>query len=277
MPRRPKFRFLVYKLFSFIRRDLLINLSYKFEFFLNCLTIFIFIGIAYFVAKLIDKSSSSYLVEYGGKYFPFVFIGILFYGFLSQALSSFSRNIRREQMIGTLEAMFVTPTKVSTIILSSSLWNFVFNLVTFLIYSLFAVLLFRVNFAGTIFLTLIVILPLTIVSFGCIGIIASAFIIVFKKGDPINWAINLFSAFFGGVYFPITLLPSKLRLISHIFPMTYCLRASRLALLKGYGLELLLPDIVALLGFCIILIPLSLMIFKFAVKKAKIDGTLTHY
>ncbi len=274
---RQKFKYFIYKLFSFIRRDFLINLSYTFQFFLSWIGIIISIAIVYFVSKLFDKSGSHNLVEYGGKYFPFVFIGLIFYGYLIIALSSFSRNIRTEQMMGTLEAMFVTPTSVSTIILFTSLWNFIFNSISILIYLFFGIFLFKLSFTGANIFGVIVVLSLTIVSFSSIGIISSAFIIVFKKGDPINWAMNLFSAFFGGVYFPVSILPIELQYISHILPITYSLRALRGALLKGYSFKLLLPDIVILLSFCLILIPFSLIVFRYAVKKAKLDGTLAHY
>ena len=38
-----------------------------------------------------------------------------------------------------------------------------------------------------------------------------------------------------------------------------------------------MPNIVALLLFSIIMLPLSIFIFGYAVKRAKIDGTLTQY
>jgi len=122
-----------------------------------------------------------------------------------------------------------------------------------------------------------IILILTIISFSSIGIISTSFVMVFKRGDPISWLITTFSGFFGGVFFPVTILPKALRAISYLFPITYSLRSLRLAILQGYSLKLLLPDIIMLVFFCIILLPLSIWVFKYAVKKAKSDGSLTHY
>jgi len=36
-------------------------------------------------------------------------------------------------------------------------------------------------------------------------------------------------------------------------------------------------DILALGIFCLLLLPLSLIVFSFAVRLARIDGSLTHY
>lgn len=238
---------------------------------------FISVVTFYFIAKLFGKGATPYLKDYGGEYFPFVLIGIAFYRYLSIALGSFSANLRREQMMGTLEAMLVTPTKISTIIISMSVLDFIFTSITVILYLLFGVFFFGVNLVGASFFSASIILFLTIISFSSVGIISASFIIIFKRGDPITWLIGAFSALFGGVYFPITVLPKGLQVVSCLLPITYSLRALRHALLQGYPFELLASDIIALVIFSIFLLPLSVLIFKYAIKKAKIDGSLVHY
>ena len=51
----------------------------------------------------------------------------------------------------------------------------------------------------------------------------------------------------------------------------------RLALLQGAGLTELWNDILALVIFSVLLLPLSLLVFGYAVRLARIDGSLTHY
>ena len=258
------------KAVAFIKRDLLIEFSYRFQLLLNCLSIFFLIAIFFYISQLFGKAFILYLKDYKGEYFPFVMIGIAFHGYLTMTLRSFSTNIRKEQMMGTLEAMLVTPTKLSTIIFSMSFWKFVFSSIFIFLYLLLGVYVFRLNLTGANFFSAIIILILTIILFSSMGIISVSFIMVFKRGDPITWLINLFSALFGGVYFPITLLPENLRFISYFLPITYALRALRHALLRGDTFRMLLPDITVLLFFSILLLPLSILIFKYAVRKAKI-------
>jgi len=100
---------------------------------------------------------------------------------------------------------------------------------------------------------------------------------VFKRGDPVVWIISLVSGIFGGVYFPVSVLPEKLRFISHLLPITYSLEALRNAMIKGYGLRELLPAIAVLAMFCLVLLPSSILIFWFAVKKTKASGSLAYY
>jgi hypothetical protein len=51
----------------------------------------------------------------------------------------------------------------------------------------------------------------------------------------------------------------------------------RLALIKGASFYNLLPSIFSLLLFTAILMPVSIYSFKYAIRLAKRDGSLTHY
>jgi ABC-2 type transport system permease protein len=262
---------------AFIKKDILIEFSYKLQFILSWLGIFLSLLVFYYISKLFPSGKSPYLAEYGGEYFPFVFIGIMFSGYLALALGSFSANIRNEQLTGTLEAMFLTPVKPSVIISSISLWKFIFNSIGIIVYLLFGVCVFGINLGKANLMGALLILLLTIISLSGIGVISASFTIVFKRGDPVCWILNLLSAFFSGVYFPLGLLPDNLRRISDFIPVTYSLRGLRNALLRGEGFTALLPDIIAMSIFCIILFPLGLLVFNYAVKRSKAAGSLSHY
>ena len=123
----------------------------------------------------------------------------------------------------------------------------------------------------------LLILVLTIITFSSLGIIAASFIMVLKRGDPVTWLFSTLSSLLGGVYYPISVLPPWLQRLSYLLPITYSLRAMRLALLQGYPFTALVPDIAVLVIFSLILLPLSLLTFRYAVHRAKVDGSLTHY
>jgi ABC-type transport system involved in cytochrome c biogenesis permease component len=177
---------------AFLKKDFLMEVSYKFSFVLQFASIFFSVVMFYFVAKLLGDAPSvqSSLSEYGGNYFSFVLIGIAFSNFLSVGLGSFATNIRSEQMIGTLEAMLVTPTRLSNIVLSSSQWSFAFTSLRVGVYLLIGGLFFGVSFAGAAILPALLALILTIVAFSSLGIISASFIMVYKRGDPIAFALS---------------------------------------------------------------------------------------
>jgi ABC-2 type transport system permease protein len=262
---------------AFLRRDLELMLSYRLAFFFQISGIFFSVLMFFFIARVFGTAATPYLTSYGGDYFSFVLVGIAFSGYLGVAMGSFSGSIRQGQMMGTLEAMLITPTRLSTVLVSSSLWSFAFTSLRVVVYLVVGVVFFGVDLSRANWLAALVIQILTILTFSSLGMISASFIMAFKQGNPLDMLLGTASSLLGGVYYPITVLPVWLRPFSYLLPITYSLRAMRLAVLQGYSLSALSLDILALALFTAVLLPLSLVAFRLAVRKAKKDGSLTQY
>lgn len=262
---------------AFLRRDWLNEISYRFSFVLQFFGVFFSVAVYHFVAELFGDAAAAFLAPYGGDYFSFVLIGIAFSGYFGVGLSGFSSSLRQAQTTGTLEAMLTTPTRVSTIIINSSLWDYAFTTLRVLIFLFVGAVFLDVDLSGGNYPAAFLILILTIIAFSGLGILAASFIMVLKRGDPVTWVLNALATLLGGVYYPITVLPDWLQILSRLIPVTYALRAMRLALLQGASFAALLPDILALALFGALFLPLSLVAFRYAVQRARIDGSLTHY
>ena len=262
---------------AFIKRDFLTEISYKSAFLMNLIGIFFSVLTFFFIAKLFGKAAAPHLQEYGGDYFPFVLIGIAFSTFLGVGLGTSANALRQEQMLGTLEAMLITPTRSSSIVVYLSLWNFIYSSFNILVYLLIGRFVFGIAFHISHPLLVLGILFLSILSFSSLGIISSCFVMVFKRGNPVNWIVSSSFDLLGGVYYPITILPGPLQVISQALPITYALKALRGVLLAGYSFSQVRTDILALLGFAVVLFPLALVLFEFALKRAKKDGSLCQY
>ena len=265
------------KSLAFLWRDFINETSYKFAFFLQLVGILVSMITYFFLSKLLGDIGVSYLKPYGGNYFSFILIGVAFFSYLRISIDGISKSIREGQMLGTLEALLVTQTGIPTIIISSSLYSFIFASFKVAVYLLLGVFVFGVNMGNANFAGALLILLLTIISFSSFGILSASFVMVLKRGDPISSIFTSVSGILGGLYYPVSVLPGWLQKLSYLLPVTYSLEGMRLALLQGYSLRELMPNIVALLLFSIIMLPLSIFIFGYAVKRAKIDGTLTQY
>ncbi|MFH1783724.1 MAG: ABC transporter permease [bacterium] len=265
------------KIFAFMKKEFLTETSYKFAFLLHIFGIFAWILTFYFIDRLFGSKITPYLKPYGVSYFSYVLIGIAFFTYVGEGVGSITTRIRSEQLMGTLEPLLATPTKLSTIVSSMAIWSFLWASISVLIYLILGVVLFGIDLTRTNLLSAFVILLLTVTSFSGLGLLAGSFIMVLKRGQPVTWVVNTLFELFGGVYFPIAVLPDWLRPLSHLLPVTYSIRAMQLAVYKGYSLRLLTLDIIALVIFSIILLPLGLLSFKWAVKQAKTNGSLSHY
>ncbi len=265
------------KAVAFLKKDFLIEVSYKLAFLLNIFGILVSILTFYFIDKLFGHKMVPYLEPYGGNYFAYVLVSIAFFTYVGTGLGSLSGRIRQEQMMGTLEAVLVSPTKISTLIVAMSLWNFIIASIDVIIYLLLGAFLFKVDLSHTNLLSAFLILLLTVISFNALGVISASFIMVFKRGNPVPWIMNTAAGLLGGVYFPITVLPVWLRTFSYLLPITYSIRAMQLAVYRGYSLSQLTFEITVLFVFSLFLAPFSILSFRYAIKKAKRDGTLIQY
>jgi ABC-2 type transport system permease protein len=264
------------RLAAFLRRDFRESLSYKFTFVYSFVGIFFSTATFFFVAKLVPPGVPS-LGPFGGDYFSFAVVGVAFSSLLGIFQEGLPAVIRGAQVSGTLEALLVTPTPVPAVLVGSSLYSLVFQSFRTVLHLTLAMMVFgmklgHVNWAGV--LTVFI---LTAVCFLSVGILSASFILVYKMGNPLSWFLGGVSGLLGGMVFPVALLPSWIRWASSLLPVTYSLDGMRKSLLASTGFSTVLPDIAALAVFNAVLFPLSLLAFRAAIRKAKRDGTLTHY
>jgi ABC-type multidrug transport system ATPase subunit/ABC-type multidrug transport system permease subunit len=264
-------------LFAFLKRDWLTEISYPFSFILQIFGIFFSVAVFYFISRLVGPAAAPYIGRYGGDYFSFVVIGIAFASYFGVGLSSFANNLRQAQTTGVLEAMLAAPSRLSWIILASSQWDYLLTTLRVIIYLLAAALLMPAGLPRSNYPAALLVLLLTLVSFSSLGILAASFIMVLKRGDPIAWLFNAASALLGGVYYPLEVLPGGLRTLGRLLPITYALDAMRLALLQGAPASTFTADILILAGYSALLLPLSLFAFRYAVRRARVEGSLSHY
>lgn len=266
---------MIRRLWAMFLRDVLTELSYPLAFLLQFIGLFFTVFIFYFLSELVGDSLAGQIATGDGRYFPFVLVGIAFSGYFGIGLSRFSNALRTAQVTGTLEALLMTPTRLSTIIVGSAMYDYLFATLRVGVFLAIGVAL-GVRFAGANWAAVLVALVLALVSFASIGIMAAGFTIVFKRGNPIIWLVSNLISLLGGVYYPVSTLPAWLQPLARLLPITYALDVTRSALLDGAGWGDLAPDLLALAAFCL-LYPVSLVIFRAAVRKARADGSLTHY
>lgn len=268
---------MIRKILALIKKDFLNETSYKLAFVFNVFSVAVSLLFYFFIDRLFGYKMTPQLEEFGVTYFPYVLLNMAFFSYIGVGIGSFSSRIQYEQSQGTLEALLLTPTKIYTIILSMELWNLIFASFDVIIYILVGIFLFKISFASINFPSLIAVLILTIASFSSLGILSASFIIVFKRGNPVGWIISNLEGLLGGVYFPITVMPVFLQFAAKFLPITYAIRAMQLAVYRGFSLNELKYECLSLMLFSIILLPLSLSSFKFALKKARLKGNLAQY
>jgi len=265
------------KVWAFFIRDFLEEMSYPLTFTMRWGGILFKLVTFFFLGKLVGDAVLPQLAPYGNGYFPFVMLGLALAGFQGVALTAISSSVLYGMYTGTLEAMLVTRTSLSTIIFASSLFQFSSALLEILLYLGFSFFCFGVSLGQANLPATAVLLVLALLSHLPIGILSAGFILIFKRGDPVTAILGHVSALLGGVYFPLQVLPQWVQTVAQLLPFTHALEGLRQAVLNGKGLGELGGQVAILSAFAAILLPLSLAFFAWTVRQAKRLGTLSQF
>ncbi len=264
------------KILAFFRRDVAIARSYRMAFALEILEAFFGVATFYYLSRFVSNEQLSLALPPGRDYFAFALVGFAFFDYLTVSLSAFDSTIMEAQQNGTLEAMLVTETPLTMILVASAAYPFVLLALRTVIYLAWGALLFHFPIREANWLGAATILVTSILAFAGLGIISTSYLLLFKRGNPARWLIVGASSLLGGIMYPVSVLPVPLQWIARIIPVTYSLEGMRQALLGGASLVQLWPSVRALILFAAILLPLAGTIFAWALRQTKITGTLTH-
>ena len=262
---------------AFLQRDWRIERSYRLAFLLQLGQMLFSAGVFYFLGELVNGLDLRGLRAYGGDYFAFVLIGLAMRGYFSTALNGFSQSIRTEQTTGTLEAMLTTPARLESLIFGAAGWAYLMTTVQLGLYLGLGAALGRLHLAQANLGAAALTLALSLVTYSSLGVLAASFIMLYKRGNPVTWIFQAVSDFLGGMYYPVEVLPSLLQAAAAFLPVTYSLRAMRLSLLQNAPWSALWPDLGALAGFALLSLPLGAAAFRYAVRRARVEGSLVGY
>jgi ABC-2 type transport system permease protein len=264
------------KIAAFFARDFAIARGYRGAFFLETLETLFGVATFYYLSRFVDSPELHSALPSGSNYFAFALIGFAFFDYLSISLSAFDSSLEEARHNRTLEALLVTQTPLSMILAGSAVYPFAALAMRTCIYLAWGALLFGFAPHGANWLGAIVILLASILAFSGLGIISASYSILYKRSNPLKWMVVGISGLVSGMMYPVSVLPAPLQFLARFTPVTYSLAGMRAALLSGAGWAQLWPSIASLFIFAAVLIPLSFLIFAWALRRTKITGTLTH-
>jgi ABC-2 type transport system permease protein len=258
-----------------MKKEFLIELSYKFTFVFYIFGAFTGMATYFFIDRLFGRQMTPDLAPFGASYFAYVLVANAFFAYLGTAIGGISGRITAEQNWGTLEVLFGTPTRLWVLILAMAIWNTLYASAEVVVYFFVGGVGFGVDFSRINWGSLASILGLVIVAFNSLGLLEAARLLVFKRGAALAWAFNSAWALLGGVFFPVTVLPAWLQRISAWIPITHAIRGLELAIYRGTPVTQLAAELWTLALFCVALVPLGLFSWGWALRHARAEGSLS--
>ncbi len=180
---------------------------------------------------------------------------------LLQVVSLTALAIVREREVGTLEQIMVSPIRPVEFILGKTVPFFLIGLGDVVLVSVFGVLWFGVPFVGN---PLVMLLGASLFLLAALGL--GLLLSTLSRTQQQAFALNFFliNPFFilSGFAFPIAAMPIWLQWFTVINPLRYFLVVIRAVFLKGVGIAVLWPDLLAMAALAAILLGLSVLRFR---------------
>ena len=263
-------------LYESFLKDFKIAISYKAQFAFSIISIFITILTFFLISKLVDSGNSIYLKEYS-SYMFFLIFGVISAEISMILITNPSKNIREMQLTGVFEELIASGKNISAIILSTFIYPIVWLSLRVMVYIIAGVFIFNIELSSLSYITIISSLVFAISMIG-VGLISISSVITIKSGNYIGTMYLSISSLLGGVAYPISVVPEKIRFMSDLLPTTHFLNIFRLdAINADLSFTEISNDFRLLLFLSLLFFSFGLYLLKISIKIAKKHGSLLFY
>ena len=170
-------------------------------------------------------------------------------------------NIVREKEIGTLEQINVTPIKKSQFIIGKLFPFWIIGLGLLSIGLIIAKLVFNVPMVGSLALMYLYTSIYILVILG-IGLFISNFTDTQQQAMFISWFFMVIFILMSGLFTPIESMPKWAQVITEFNPIRYFVEIMRMVMLKGSGLNDILPQLIKTTIYAVIMNGLAVWSYK---------------
>jgi len=265
------------KLAAFVRRDFRIMLSYRVGALTGLLGIVVQVIALSFLGKLINPSRLPVFDGTRATYIEFVVIGVCVNMTVLLLLHELSRALRNEQLTGTLESLLVTPTRIGTMQVGSTLFNLLYVPLRLCLFLAAIAIVFGLDLhIGGILPALVLTLEFLPLLWG-LGLIAAGAVLAFRRGSGAIGAGVAVVGIGSGVFFPTSVLPSWLAQLDVYNPLAIVLTALRAALIGDASWHALSTTMLELLPLSVAGVAAGIFFFRYFLRRERRLGTLGLY
>lgn len=166
-----------------------------------------------------------------------------------------------ERVNGTLERLLATPLTEEEIVAGYGITFGILGTIQAVLLLVIGILVFNIMVVGNVIYAFITIALLAIVC-QALGILLSSLANRIEQAIQFLPFVILPAFLLSGVFWPVEAIPTWLRPLSYLVPPTYAVAANRAVMLKGWGLNMIWPDILALILFAVLFLMLAVWSLK---------------
>jgi ABC-2 type transport system permease protein len=169
--------------------------------------------------------------------------------------------IVKERERGTIEQLIVTPIRSWELIVAKIIPYILVSFANTILIMAVGIFLFGVPMRGSLILLFSLVGLYLLPTLG-LGLLISTAARTQQQAQLMTMPIMLPSMLLSGVFFPTSSLPVFLQAIGNLLPLTYFVIILRSIVIKGVGLNMLMPQVIALAVFAILLLGLAARRFQ---------------
>lgn len=166
-----------------------------------------------------------------------------------------------ERSNGTLERVLASPVTEGEVVTGYAITFGTLGTLQVLLLLVVAIVVFNILVVGNVLLAFLAVAILA-VTCQALGILLSSLAKRPEQAMQFFPFVVLPAFLLSGVFWPIQAIPYWLRPFSYLVPPTYAVDACRAVMLKGWGLDKIWPDLVALIIFAILFLGLAVWTLK---------------
>jgi len=209
-------------------------------------------------------------------YTGYIAIGTIIWMWQNVVLWNIGFSLRNEQLRGTLESNWLSPTWRFAYLLGGSVPQLLSMLMFLTVSAIEFVLVFGVRFEGSFWLTLLALLAAIPSVYG-LGFAFASLVINVKEANAFVFLVRGVVMVFCGITFPIAILPEWMRPIANWLPQTYIIHAIRSASLSTDGWSAIAGDLKVLALFGAFWLTFGYLVFNWMERRARRTGAIGQY
>ncbi len=209
-------------------------------------------------------------------YLGFIVIGTTVWMWQNVVLWNVGFTLRQEQMRGTLEANWLTPTWRFSFLIGNTLAQMVTMGMFLLMSAIEYRLIFGVHLNGSLWNGLLVTLAAVPSIYG-LGMAFASLVISAKEANAFVYLVRGFVMIFCGISYPVSILPGWMQSVAKWLPQTYIINGMRSALLGNARLADLRVDLVPLALFGAFWLVVGFLVFRWMERRARRTGAISQY
>ncbi len=210
------------------------------------------------------------------EYVGYMAVGTMIWMWQNVVLWNVGGALRNEQMRGTLESNWLSPTWRFAYLLGASVPQLISMLVMLLVSGLEYAFIFGVKFQGSLPLTLLVILVSIPAVYG-LGFAFASLVITMKEANAFVFLVRGIVMVFCGVTYPLAIQPQWMQNVAAWLPQTYIIHAVRSAALSTEGFSGIVHDLQMLVLFGAFWLAFGIAVVAWMERRARQTGAIGQY